>query len=94
MKSSPKRSDYIDIDSIPYRDCDGMIEIGESTHKIASRLKEHKKAVKHKQPRKSILAEHSFFGLFISVGIFRGLKHKCYLAWLMTLVILRDKYSQ
>ena len=41
MKSSPKRSDYIDIDSIPYQDCDGMIEIGESTHKIASRLKEH-----------------------------------------------------
>ncbi|CAH3154698.1 unnamed protein product [Pocillopora meandrina] len=55
MKSSPKRSDYIDIDSIPYRDCDGMIEI---------------------------------------VGIFRGLKHKCYLAWLMTFGILRNKYSQ
>ena len=40
------------IYSIPYQDCDKSY-IGETKRKFASRLKEHQKAVEHKQPQKS-----------------------------------------
>ena len=45
------------IYSIPYQDCDKSY-IGETKRKFASQLKEHRKAVEHKQPQKSALAEH------------------------------------
>ena len=48
---------YCVIYSIPCEDCDKSY-IGETKRKFASRLKEYQKAVKHKQPQKSGLAEH------------------------------------
>ena len=45
------------IYSIPCKDCDKLY-IGETKRKFNTRLREHKKAVEQKHPKKSALAEH------------------------------------
>ena len=45
------------IYSIPCKDCDKSY-IGETKFKFSTLLKEHKKAVDHRQPHKSALADH------------------------------------
>ena len=45
------------IYSIPCKDCEKLY-IGETKRKFNTRLREHKKAVEQKHPKKFVLAEH------------------------------------